>query len=68
MILAATATRRCELLADPTPAEHEVLGAIGYQPNAATLHTDARFLPRDRAGPGQLELRLGAGDRPRRRR
>jgi predicted NAD/FAD-binding protein len=33
------------LLADPTPAETEVLGAIRYQPNEAVLHTDTSILP-----------------------
>jgi hypothetical protein len=28
--------------------ESETLGAIRYQPNRATLHTDARLLPRNR--------------------
>jgi uncharacterized protein len=32
----------------PTAAEHEVLGAIPYQPNLAVLHTDERVLPRRR--------------------
>jgi predicted NAD/FAD-binding protein len=36
------------LLADPTPAERKVLGAIRYQPNEAVLHTDASVLPRRR--------------------
>ena len=56
----ATATRRCALLADPTPLEREVLGAIRYQPNVAILHTDERCCPA--AGePGRLELpRAGA--------
>ena len=44
------------MLADPTPREREVLGAIPYQPNEAVLHTDTRLLPRRRAGVGELEL------------
>ncbi|CRK51160.1 conserved hypothetical protein [Rhodococcus sp. RD6.2] len=34
------------LLADPTAAESEVLGAIGYSTNVARLHTDSSLLPR----------------------
>jgi hypothetical protein len=34
------------MLGDATPAEQSVLGAISYQPNTATLHTDARLLSR----------------------
>ena len=36
------------LLADPSGAEREVLGAIRYQRNEAVLHTDTRLLPRRR--------------------
>lgn len=36
------------LLADPTPLEREVLGAIRYQRNEAILHTDASLMPRRR--------------------
>ncbi|HTL14510.1 MAG TPA: dehydrogenase, partial [Thermomonas sp.] len=36
------------LLEDAAPAEREVLGAIGYQPNDTVLHTDATLLPRRR--------------------
>jgi predicted NAD/FAD-binding protein len=36
------------LLADPSPLEQEVLGAIPYQDNEAVLHTDTRLLPRSR--------------------
>jgi predicted NAD/FAD-binding protein len=36
------------MLADPTPRERAVLGAIKYQPNEAVLHTDASLMPRRR--------------------
>lgn len=36
------------LLADASPLEREVLGAIRYQPNEAVLHTDQRLMPRRR--------------------
>ena len=36
------------MLADPSPAEREVLGAIPYVRNEAVLHTDVRLLPRRR--------------------
>jgi len=35
--------------ADATPAEAQVLGAIGYQPNRAVLHTDTSLLPTERS-------------------
>ena len=37
-----------KLLADPTPEEQEVLGAIGYQQNEAVLHTDHTLMPERR--------------------
>jgi len=36
------------LLADPSPAERQVLSAFTFQRNEATLHTDTRLLPRAR--------------------
>ncbi len=46
LVLATHSDQALALLADPTPAEREVLGAIAYQPNEAVLHTDPRVLPR----------------------
>jgi uncharacterized protein len=48
VVLAAHSDQALRLLADPTVAEREILGAIRYQPNQATLHTDQRLLPRNR--------------------
>ena len=36
------------MLADPSGAEAEVLGAIPYQPNETVLHTDRSLLPQRR--------------------
>jgi predicted NAD/FAD-binding protein len=47
-IIAAHSDQALAMLADPTPAERDVLGAIGYQPNDACLHTDTSLLPRRR--------------------
>jgi predicted NAD/FAD-binding protein len=44
-IVASHSDQALRLLGDATPAERDVLGAIGYQRNTATLHTDARMLP-----------------------
>ena len=33
------------MLAEPTPAQREVLGAMPYSPNVALLHTDTSLLP-----------------------
>lgn len=45
VIIAAHSDQALRMLSDPTPAEHSVLGAIRYQPNTVTLHTDASLLP-----------------------
>jgi len=48
VFLACHSDQALRLLADPTPQEREVLGAIDYQPNEAVLHTDASLMPRRR--------------------
>jgi predicted NAD/FAD-binding protein len=48
VVLAAHSDQALRLLSDPTTPETEVLGAIRYQPNRATLHTDQRLLPANR--------------------
>ena len=46
VVLAAHSDQSLQLLADATPAERSVLADVGYQPNRAVLHTDARLMPR----------------------
>jgi predicted NAD/FAD-binding protein len=48
VFLACHSDQALRLLADPSVAEREVLGAIPYQRNEAVLHTDCRLLPRRR--------------------
>lgn len=48
VVFACHSDQALAMLADPSPAEREVLGAIRYQPNEVVLHTDASALPRDR--------------------
>lgn len=48
VFLACHSDQAFALLADPSDAEREVLGAIPYQRNDAVLHTDARLMPRTR--------------------
>ena len=62
VVLATHSDQALALLAQPSPAEREVLGAIGYHPNHAVLHTDASVMPQrpkawaawnyERAAPG----------------
>lgn len=48
VVIAAHSDTALRLLAEPTRAERAVLGAIPYQRNEVTLHTDTRLLPRAR--------------------
>ncbi|NTY87430.1 FAD-dependent oxidoreductase [Serratia fonticola] len=50
VIFACHSSQALAMLADPTPAESEVLGDIGWQHNEVVLHSDPRWLPvRERA-------------------
>jgi predicted NAD/FAD-binding protein len=46
VIIAAHSDQALSMLADPSPTEREILGAIPYHDNEAVLHTDASLLPR----------------------
>ena len=48
VFMACHSDQALQLLAEPTMAEREVLGAIPYQRNEAVLHTDIRLMPRRR--------------------
>ncbi|MEP6660334.1 MAG: FAD-dependent oxidoreductase [Acidimicrobiales bacterium] len=45
IVIAAHSDQALGMLADASVAERSILGAIGYQRNIATLHTDDRLLP-----------------------
>ncbi|GAB4089023.1 NAD(P)/FAD-dependent oxidoreductase [Hydrogenophaga soli] len=49
VVMASHSDQTLAMLAEPTHAEREVLGAIRYQPNEAVLHTDTQVLPRRQA-------------------
>ncbi|MCU1455700.1 MAG: putative Flavin-containing amine oxidase [Acidimicrobiales bacterium] len=46
VVMALHSDQALDLLADADRLERDVIGAIRYQPNVATLHTDRRMLPR----------------------
>lgn len=48
LVLATHSDQSLALLEDADPEERAVLGAVGYQPNEAWLHTDESLLPRTR--------------------
>jgi predicted NAD/FAD-binding protein len=45
VVLACHSDQALGMLADPSAAERELLGAIPYQKNDTVLHTDSRLLP-----------------------
>ena len=49
VVIATHPDQALRLLAEPTGAEREILGAFRYTPNPTLLHTDARLLPTRRA-------------------
>ncbi|RZU00647.1 NAD(P)/FAD-dependent oxidoreductase [Rivibacter subsaxonicus] len=64
LVLACHSDQALALLADATPQERAVLGAIRYQPNRAVLHTDASVMPsRKRAWAAWNYERAASDDR-----
>jgi predicted NAD/FAD-binding protein len=64
VVLACHSDQALAMLADPSPAERELLGAIPYQENLAVLHTDTAVLPKRRnlwSSWNTLVPRRGAG-------
>ena len=45
-VLACHSDQALAMIDEPSAAERAVLGAVGYQPNVAWLHTDRALLPR----------------------
>ena len=48
VVIAAHSDQALAMLADASPLEQEILGAIPYRDNDVVLHTDDRLLPRNR--------------------
>lgn len=59
VVFACHSDQALQLLADPTRAEVEVLGAIPYTRNEVVLHTDDRLLPRSRKTWSSWNVSLG---------
>ena len=64
VVLATHADQTLALLADPSEAEREVLGAFPYQLNEAVLHTDRTLLPRARRAWASWNYHLSSEDVP----
>jgi uncharacterized protein len=62
VVLATHPDQALRMLADPTPAESEILGAFAYTPNDTLLHTDTSLLPRAEAARSSWNYRMAACD------
>jgi len=60
VVVATHSEQALAMLADPSAAERELLGAIPYQRNEAVLHTDASMMPRRRAAWSSWNFHLTA--------
>lgn len=60
VILACHSDTALQLLADPSAAESEILGALPYVDNDVVLHTDASILPQRRRAWASWNYRLHA--------
>jgi predicted NAD/FAD-binding protein/DUF1365 family protein len=47
VVVATHPAQALSMLAEPTTAQREVLGAMPYEPNVAVLHTDTSLLPQN---------------------
>ncbi|WP_439861015.1 NAD(P)/FAD-dependent oxidoreductase [Pseudomonas sp. MBLB4136] len=59
VVLACHSDQALALLAQPSLAEREILGALPYADNDVVLHTDTRLLPRRRLAWASWNYRLG---------
>ncbi|MDX6634246.1 MAG: uncharacterized protein QOF06_449 [Solirubrobacterales bacterium] len=59
VVIASHSDQALAMLADPSEAERQILGAIPYQANEAVLHTDASLMPRRRAAWSSWNFHLG---------
>ncbi|SIS19025.1 NAD(P)/FAD-dependent oxidoreductase [Williamsia sterculiae] len=64
VVVATHPDQALELLTDPTRAERAVLGAFGYTPNVALLHTDASVMPRSHRGWASWNYLMSEGSDP----
>ncbi|MGH8877302.1 MAG: NAD(P)/FAD-dependent oxidoreductase [Stackebrandtia sp.] len=62
VVIAGHADQALGMLADPTPAEREVLGEFEYSVNHTVLHTDTSLLPRRARARGSWNYRLPSCD------
>ncbi|MNU75314.1 protoporphyrinogen oxidase [compost metagenome] len=63
VVFACHSDQALHLLAAPTQAEREILGALRYAENDVVLHTDTRLLPNRRLAWASWNYRLGGSTR-----
>lgn len=63
-VVATHADQALGLLAEPTQAQRDVLGAFGYSRNETVLHTDDAVMPRTGRAQASWNYRLSACDPP----
>jgi len=59
VVFACHSDQALRMLAEPSRAEREILGALGYASNDVVLHTDTRLLPKRRRAWASWNYRLG---------
>jgi predicted NAD/FAD-binding protein len=64
VMVAAHSDQALAMLAEPTVAERQVLGAMRYQANEAVLHTDASLMPKRRRAWASWNFHLDEPDGP----
>jgi predicted NAD/FAD-binding protein len=64
VILACHSDEALALLADATPQETAILGAVRYAPNEAVLHRDASYMPSRKAAWASWNVSRGNPDAP----
>jgi uncharacterized protein len=62
VVFATHSDQALALLAQPSKAEQDILGAIPYQSNDVVLHTDVRMLPRNTKAWSSWNYTLGQSD------
>lgn len=65
VIVAAHSDQALAMIDDPSPAQRAILGAVRYQPNRATLHTDISLLSTHRRAWSAWNYDRRAGDQER---
>jgi len=61
VVIACHSDQALSLLGDPSKSERSILGALRYETNTATLHTDTRLLPASSRAQASWNYRIEGG-------